>query len=161
MIDYAEHTVHDSRARARFLMLRRLFILGYSMNIVLWFIPSVVIRGNVGGFLWPAQPDRLLSMFSLVRLISQENPLLTLFFVLVFASNIAFIVLAIKVPKRWVFLTAAILSSLFLLLGLFSATPEDIYYIPFTRNLGYIAAALTLVGFVITPVAAATGEQED
>lgn len=162
MIDYAGNTSDDSRARARYLMLRRLFILGYAMNIALWFIPSVVIRGNAAGFFAPAQPDRTLSMFSLVRLTSQENPFLTLFFVLVFASNIAFIVLAIKMQKRWVFLTGAILSAIFLLWGLFSsaAAPENVYYIPLIRYLGYIASALILVGFVIGPVAETTEEEE-
>lgn len=134
--------------------LRNLFLLGYALNIVLWFVPAITMR--VGTFLGVGGEDKTFSMFSLVRLISQQGKLgLTIFFVSVFASNIVFIVLALALPRRWVFLTASSVAAFLILLGLFSGSSEQAQYFLIPRLLGWAASLLTLIGFFIRPPMAA------
>ncbi|HEY7214235.1 MAG TPA: hypothetical protein VIC28_06365, partial [Thermoanaerobaculia bacterium] len=133
----------------RYGMLRRLFVLGYSMNIVLWFVPA--FRMKVGGDLGFGAEDKVFSMLSMVRLISQTSPGWTLFFVVTFASNIVFLVLAFAYPKRWLFIIGASIAAPFMLWGFFSGENPDIHQFLVPRLLGYVATALTLIGFFIRP----------
>ena len=127
--------------------LRTLFIIGYAINIALWFVPEYRVNKSV------------LTLFSLVRSISQVSPGWTMFYVLVFASNIVFIILALASPRRWIFLTASSVAAFFLLYGLFSGSNEQIEYLLIPRILGYIAALITLTGFLIRPPATETKQE--
>ena len=130
--------------------LRNFFILGYALNIILWFVPAVTMR--VGTLLGFGGEEKTLSMFSMVRLISQQHNLgLTIFLVGVFAGNIVFIALALAHPRRWVFITASSVAAFFILLNLFSGSNEQIHYLLVPRVLGWCATLLTLTGFVIKP----------
>ena len=122
-------------------LLRNLFLLGYVLNIVLWFIPTM----RVG-----EQPA--LSAFSLVRLVSQlGNWGATILLVLVFASNVAFVVLALAYPRRWVFIVASSVASFLILLNLFSASNPEMHNLIIPRVLQWCAEFLTLTGFFIKP----------
>ncbi len=139
-------------AIAHYETLRRFFLLGYAMNIVLWFVPAV--KARVGGFFGFGGKEELLSMFSFARMVSQGSPGLAMFLVLVFASNIVFIVLALKYPKRWIFLAGSSLAAFFLLLDVFSSNSNDqVRYLLLPRLLDWAATALTLTGFLIKPPA--------
>lgn len=134
----------------RYYRLRALFLLGYALNILLWFVPMA--RMKVGGFLAFGAEEKTFSMLSMVRLLSQQGALgMTLFLVAVFASNIVFIVLALALPRRWVFLTASSVAAFFILLNLFSGSNEQTTYFLVPKVLGWIASLLTLLGFAIKP----------
>ena len=144
--------------RSTFRTLRALFLAGYVLNIILWFVPATFVGffagcGSSGGF--------LVSMFSIVRLLSQQGNLgATIFFVLIFVSNIVFIALALALPRRWVFLTASSVAAFFILQGgligllrLFSASDEQMTYFLVFRVLQWVASLLTLLGFFMKPPA--------
>lgn len=133
----------------RYAMLRRLFVLGYAMNIILWFVPTM--RMKVGGILGVGAQEDVYSVLTLVQRISQTSPGWHLFFVLTFASNILFIVLAVAYARRWIFITGASVATLFLLWGLFSTDAPGVEGFLLPRILGYVATALTLTGFVVVP----------
>jgi hypothetical protein len=140
----------ESAALERYNLLRRLFVLGYAMNIVLWFVPTY--QGRLGGFVsGSSAEDSVYSTFLLVRILSQTSPGWTLFFVVSFALNIVFIVLAFSWPKRWLFLTASSVSAFFVLWGLFSSGNPNLHSFLLPLLLGYIASAMTMVGFFIKP----------
>jgi hypothetical protein len=134
----------------RYRMLRFLFVLGYVLNIILWFLPYGRVSSELGQ---AGGGGKMFSTLDLVRLLSQTSPGWTLFFVLVFTSNILFIVLALIRPKRWIFLVASSLAGIFFIWNLFSATPQGIEYLFIPRLLSYVASCLTLLGFLVNPPA--------
>lgn len=129
-------------------VLRSLFIVGYVMNFALWFAP--IIRMKVGGIIGIGAEVRSFSMFSLITAISSTNPGQTFLAVLVFASDILFIVLAITYPRRWIFILASSVGVLVLLYSLFIVKLPGMHFL-LPQVLGYVAAALTLTGFLIRP----------
>ena len=127
--------------RSTFRTLRALFLAGYVLNIILWFVPAVKTTAG------------LLSMFSIVRLLSQQGDLGAYYYVLIFASNIVFIALALALPRRLVFFTASSVAAFFILLDLFSASDYQMTYFLAPRVLQWVASLLTLLGFFMKPPA--------
>ncbi len=143
-------TVAAGAPQSTFRTLRALFLAGYVLNIILWFVPS--FKASIGGFMGMGGEERVLSMFSMVQLASQQGNMgLTIFMVLIFASNIVFIALALALPRRWVFITASSVAAFFILLNLFSGSNEQVTYFLVPRVLGWAASLLTLVGFLMRP----------
>jgi hypothetical protein len=56
-----------------FRTLRALFLAGYVMDLILWFVPRW--KMNVGGLMSMGGEERTFSMFSMVRLLSQQGNL--------------------------------------------------------------------------------------
>ena len=105
----------EAAGPTRYGMLRRLFVLGYTMNIVLWFVPA--FRIEIGP--WGGAED--FSILSMARLYSQTGLGWILFFVVTFASNVVFLVLAFSHPRRWTFITASSIVAPYILWRSFSA----------------------------------------
>lgn len=138
----------------RFQLLRALFVCGWVLSIVLTFVPSYRIRTRGGGFFDYYYEYRLLSGYDIIQLLYQEGELgLWMLFVLLFAVEIVFVVLAFKYPKQLVFIAGATFAALNLLLNLFSTPMEGIEVLLIPRVLGYIATAFILSGFFIKPPA--------
>jgi len=134
----------------RYTNLKRVFIFGYALKIVLWFLPAVKVSPESFISIWG--DDKILSMFSFVRLLSKWSFDLTMLMVLVFASNIVFIILAFKHPKRWIFLTGSSFTVFFLLMDMFSTSSNhQVHYLILPKILGYVTDAMTLTGFLIKP----------
>ena len=74
-----------------------------------------------------------------------------MFLVLLFAVQLAFIALALKYPKQCFFIAGAIFAGFFLLVDLFSGTPECIEVLLIPTALHYISVILILSGFFIKP----------
>ena len=128
---------------SRFRMLKSLFVLGFFMNIVLNFVPllQLKVRGDLITH----------SALSLIRTISGTNPGLTFVLVLIFASNILFIALAFAYPKRFIFIVASSFTVIMLIWNFFQGTNPNVIIFLLPQVLGYIANALTLIGFFIKP----------
>ena len=156
-------TTGSGSTESKFRTLRALFITGYVLNIILWFVPSVRYFGpglegtesRFEGFLGS------LSLGMSVVVFDQ---------VLIFASNFVFIALALALPRRWVFITASSVAALFIVVNLISlmGCPFSVLgtrysvlggshctmtYILVPRVLQGVASLLTLLGFFIKPPA--------
>lgn len=130
-----------------FRTLMTLFLSGYVLQIILWFVPTVEM--SFGGFMGE---EGALSMFSFVRLRSQQgNVGFTFFAALLFASNIVVIALALALPHRWVFISASSVSAFGILLSLFSGSNDQMTYLLVPLVLAWVAKLLTLLGFFIKP----------
>jgi len=138
-------------------LLRILFVCGYSIQIILTFVPSIHMK--VGGFLGYGGEERVLSLYDMIQLIFPENPGVALLMVTIFATWVAFVVLALTYPKRWVFLTGAILVAFFFLVNIFTPGQEGqegIEYFVIQRILSFIGSILCLSGFLVKPPKAHT-----
>ena len=129
--------------------LKLLFILGWAISIILVFVPYK--RMKVGGIYGIGGEERTVSLLQETRLLAESTPLISLFMTIAIAIFIAFLVLAIKYPKRWVFLSGAIFMSFFFLLSLFSPPTEGekLFLIP--RVIDFISTAFILTGYFIKP----------
>jgi len=126
--------------------LRILFIIGYSISFILNFIPSFRIKGSF------FQPEKLLSVRDIVKILFGNGQVaLGMFSVLLVAFAIVFVILAIKYPKRWVFVSGASFGVFGLFLSLFVGTPEGVEVLVIPAVISYIANAMILSGFFIKP----------
>ena len=132
--------------------LRALFIAGFALNAILFFVPA--LKAKVGGFLGFGGEERTFSVLTLTREIIQAGHLgLGLFFVIIFCIAVAFVVLAIKYPRRWLFITGACYTIVWFIFALFSGSGKDTEELFLPKLLGYVASALTLSGFWVRPPA--------
>jgi len=130
--------------------LRALFFAGFALTAVLTFVPA--LKAEVGGFMGMGGEERSLSALDLIRLLFQGGQAgLGILFVLMFCTTVAFAVLAIKYPRRWVFIAGSCYAVFGILLAFFSGSNKDIQYYFLPRLLGYIATAMTLTGFWVRP----------
>lgn len=131
--------------------LKTLFIIGFLINIILTFIPSTRIK--TGGYLGIGGEEKLVSTHKMIQLAFRRNPSIALLLVVVFAFFVAVVILAITHPKRWVFLSGAIVVAFFMLVNLFSPSQEELgvkgLIIP--NIIGFIGNILCLTGFFIKP----------
>lgn len=136
----------------RYQILRAFFVCGYVLSVVLTFVPAYRIRTRVGGFFDNHLEYRVLSTYDLIQFMHQEGEYgWWMFYVLIFAVAIAFIALALKYPKQWVFIAGATFAGFLLLLNLFSGTPEGIEHLLIPTVVDYISTILILSGFFIKP----------
>lgn len=138
--------------RSSFQTLRILFICGYLMSIGLTFVPSLEISKHEGMFGMGEVVKHTYSLYEIIRLLYESGEYdWQLFYVTVFAVEIAFVILAIRYPKRWVFISGASFTAFFLLWSFFTPSREGIKYILIPRVLGYVADAFVLLGFFARP----------
>ncbi|MFQ6083957.1 MAG: hypothetical protein ACE5KE_01680 [Methanosarcinales archaeon] len=135
-------------------VLRILFVCGYAIKILLTFVPST--RMKVGGFMGFGGEERVLSPYDMIQLLFKEKPGAAMLIVIIFAIMVAFVVLALTYPKRWVFLTGAIFVAFFLLVSFFQPAREGVEYLIIPRVLGLIGEVLCLTGFFVKPPKAHT-----
>ncbi len=130
--------------------LRALFIAGFALNALIFFLPAFKVK--VGSVLGMGGEVRTFSALTLTREVIQAGHIgVGLFFVIVFCIAVAFVVVAIKYPRRWVFITGACYTVFWLIFGFFSGENKDTQQLFLPQLLGYIASAMTLAGFWIRP----------
>lgn len=121
--------------------LQAVFFLGFALSVVLWFVPA----GEINGVAF--------SLFDLTRLIFQRsfNQGFGVVLFLSFCASIAFAVLTIQLPRRWVFIAGACYTSVWLLYNWFLSGPSnESVKVFFLYNLfDYVSSAMTLTGFWI------------
>jgi hypothetical protein len=146
-----ETVIPDSPKSHTFQLLRILFICGFLMSIGLTFVPRIEITQQ-GMFGIGEVQKETYSMYGLVRLLGERQEVgWQLFYVILFALQIVFVILAIKYPKRWVFISGASISAFLLLWDFFTPSREDIEYLLIPRVLDYISSAFVLLGFFAKP----------
>ncbi len=125
--------------------LRGLFVIGNVIYLVLLFVPSYGLDA-IGG-------QKLMSDLEMMRRFSQTGNLFEFIFLLIVAvvAPLAWIVLALVYPKRWVFIAGASLVVFNVLLELFSGGSPDVKKLLIPRILAYVADAFVMTGFVAKP----------
>ena len=132
--------------------LRLLFIIGFGISIVLFFVPYKRVN--------PTRTDRLEGMVTgrapiegVVSPIEElrHDPAAALFGAILLSVYIAFFVLAIVYPKRWVFLAGAIYMSFSLLLALFVSPSENEHVFLIPNILSILSTILGLSGYFVKP----------
>jgi hypothetical protein len=134
-------------------VLRVIFISGFAVSIVLTFIPSIEVASAppVFGFGNQFLKSELLSDKDIIGKLLQENAIVGLFFVFLFMAQVAILVLAIKYPKRWVFIAGVSLTCLTITLWLFSTTPQSTTTLVIPAVFSWLATFAKLTGFFIHP----------
>lgn len=144
--------IGPSSSSSKYRSYRRVFIGGFALSILLWFVPSVTMK--VGGFLGVGGEEKTLSVLDVVRMLFRAGHLgFAFFLVLLFCISAAFLVLAIKYPRRWVFVAGSSYAVFGIILDVFSGSGTDVHYIYLPKAMGYLATAMTLVGFWCKPPA--------
>jgi hypothetical protein len=138
--------------------LRALFFVGFALSAVLEFVP--VLKMKVGGFMGIGGEERSMSALDLIRLLFQGGQTgLAILFVLMFCVTLAFAALALKYPRRWVFIAGSCYAVFVIVLDFFSGSNKDVEYYFLVQLLGYIATAITLTGFWVRPPVQTTAAQ--
>jgi MFS family permease len=133
-------------------ILRIIFISGFSLQLLLTFIPSVEVNKlKVFGFDNQFLKNETYSDKDTIGLLLQVNPLLGLFFIAVFILQIIFIILAIKYPRRWVFLSGAGLACLSFIGWLFMPKASNTTILVIPALLSWCAMFAKMTGFFIHP----------
>lgn len=132
--------------------LRALFVVGFALDAAMVFVPS--FRMKVGGFMGMGGEERSLSVLDAIRLAFANGQFgIGMFFVLCFCAAVAFAVLAVKFPRRWVFVAGSCFAAFMTVLSIFMGSGDDAhthrYLLP--RLIGYVCAVLQLVGFWVRP----------
>jgi len=145
-----ETVTPNSSQSKTFQLLRILFICGCLMGIVLTFVPGIEITHR--DMFGEEVQKKTYSSYEVTRLLGERQKVgWQLFYVILFALNIVFVILAIRYPKRWVFISGASIAAFFLLWDFFTPSKEGIEYLLIPRILGYISSAFVLLGFFVKP----------
>jgi len=137
--------------RPTFQILRTLFICGHLIYIVLTFVPTIKVspQGMYGS---GKVQEQTYSAYELIRFLGESEQFgWQIFYVVVFALDVAFVILAITYPKRWVFISGASMTAFFLLWDLFTPPKEGIVGMVIPNILDYVASAFVLLGFIAKP----------
>jgi hypothetical protein len=120
------------------------------MEAVLWFVPTYKVA--VGGLIGQGGQERSLSNLDAVRLVIQSGQLgLGILFVLFFCITAAFVALAMKYPRRWVFIAGSCFELFELVFDFFSGSNPNMQPYLLPQLLGYVAAAMVLAGLWVKP----------
>ena len=136
--------------RLAYQALRALFVGGFALDIVLMFVPSIEV--TTAGFLGFGGTVISMSGLDVIRRLFQSGEVgLAMLLVLLFCAQVAFLILAMKYPKRWVFVAGSCFAVFLVILGLFAGSSDNVeeYFVP--RVLSYVATALQLAGFWVKP----------
>lgn len=126
--------------------MRTIFVSGYLISFIMAFVPTLRIKS---GFF---RPEQVLSLKDIIQLLFEGGQTATEVLLGLFVlADIAFVVLAMKYPKRWVFLSGAILAAFGLFMNLFSPKAEGAELLVVPTAISLIAGALPLIGFVMNP----------
>ena len=131
--------------------LRIAFIVGCSLHVILTFAPAY--SAKVGGFLGIGAEDRSFSTFDAIRaaLATNAGEMAGLIGVIWFCSVLGFALLAMKRPRRWVFLAGACVASFFLILSMFAGAPPNVRVYLLPQLLRLSASLMEMTGFWIAP----------
>lgn len=132
-------------------MLRGCFIVGWVLHIVLAFVPMMEVK--TGGFWGFGVQEKSLSPFQAGQMLFEQGTTVVGFlYVIYFSLTVAFLVLGIVRPVRWVFVAGASYGVFFVILAFSAGSPPEnvtMYVLP--EIVSYLAIALTLSGFWTKP----------
>jgi hypothetical protein len=138
--------------------LRALFIAGFVLQCVLVFVPS--LRMTVGSVMGYGGEVRTFSDLEIIRLLFQGGKMgLGTYLVILFCATATFAVLAIKYPRRWVFIAGSCFTIYGIIYGVFAGSDPNVQYLFLPRLLDYISSAMTLGGFWVRPPIATEPKQ--
>src|SRR5580704_5803637 len=126
---------------------RVIFIAAFTLEILLWFVPTISFPTHLGGV--------SISSFRIARSLFLDGQSGEGFLVIfpLFIS-VVILVLAMKYPRRWVFICGACFAALVILSGVSHGRADlevgmDVWFAP--RILSYVASVMGLIGFVVRP----------
>ena len=134
-------------------LLRPLFIAGMTLSLVLYFIPRYSPSGDTLNA-WNATggDERSLSSFDLcLLLIRTGTPAWGAFYIASSGVEVLLLLLALRRPRRWVFIAGASEQLYFLLAFLLRPKGGDLSEALFPSLLPYVAWAMSLTGFFAKP----------
>ena len=136
-------------------VLRTLFTVGFAVQAVDSVVPDVRLAGKTLQYwLETGGTDRLVSDLDLIRFCFRLGLLGWGFYnMLMWVAPFAFIALAMKNPRRWVFVTGAVFAIYQLLFEYVGPQNSEIHVAPISLVLINIARAMALVGFWVKPMA--------
>lgn len=135
---------------------RAIFICGFALATFLWFIPTISVVTE-----WRTES---LSNFQLARFLIESRQFGLCFLVAVpCLISFAITVLAVRYPRRWVFILGSFYALCAIAHGAFigaTAAMEfvDVYFAP--KILTYVASVMGLIGFIIRPPIVGTPNHE-
>jgi len=131
----------------RYQTIRILFIIGYILNIILTFVPSVSYKS----YSYYESAEKYMSDYEAIQILLNAQSFWGIYFVVLFASYFAFIILAFKYQRSWVFITGASVTAFTFILFLFYPSNPDVHRVFLTSVLGYLAMIFILSGFFAKP----------
>ncbi len=144
------HIVSGSPA---YRILRPLFVAGYALSTVLYFIPWYTPTGDVlKAWLATGGVERHLSSFDLCRLLVSTGDVQSgAFYMSLSAIEVVLMLLAVWHPRRWVFLAGACEQVYTLIAFLRRPTANDLPHPLFSVFLYYAVWGMGFTGFFIRP----------
>jgi hypothetical protein len=142
-------------------ILRPVFVAGLALSVVLYFIPWYTPTGDVLRA-WSATGgvERRLSSFDLCRLLVRTGDLQGgAFYMVLSAIEVTLLLLAVRRPRRWVFLAGACEQLYTLIAFLLRPTANDLPQPLFSVVLYYASWAMCFTGFLVRPPAKSTSAQ--
>lgn len=131
----------------RYQTIRILFIVGCILKIVLTFLPSVSYQS----YSFSESPIKYMSDFEAIQILMKAQSFWGFFYVIIFASNIAFLILALSYQRRWIFISGASVTALCFIIYLFSPSNPNVHSIFLTLLFQHLATIFLLLGYFAKP----------
>jgi hypothetical protein len=134
-------------------LLRTLFIAGLALSVILYFVPFYKPAGDVlKAWLATGGVARRLSSFDLCRLLVHTGHVQWgAFYMALSGIEVALLVLALRRPRRWVFVAGSCEQLYLLISFLLRPASTDLSDPWLTHLLLYVSSVLCLTGFLIRP----------
>ena len=141
-----------TRISRTYRLLRLLFIVGMTLSLVLYFLPVYKPSGGILNA-WTATGgvERHLSSFDLcLLLVRTGNPGWGAFYIASSGVELMLLLLALRRPKRWVFIVGSCEQLYFLITFLLRSKAGDLPEAFFFALLTYASWAMSLTGFSLS-----------
>ncbi len=137
-------------------LLRPVFVAGFILSLILYFVPCYKPAGDVlKAWLSMGGVERPLSSFDLCRLLVHTgNVQWGAFYIALSGVELALVLLALRRPRRWVFIAGSSEQLYLLIAFLLRPTSPDLSHPSFFAFLAYASWALCLTGFFVKPPSA-------
>ena len=134
-------------------LLRPVFVAGFILSLILYFVPCYKAAGDVlKGWLSIGGVERSLSSFDLCRLLLQTgNVQWGVFYIGLSGFELALVLLALRWPRRWVFIAGSSEQLYLLVAFLLRPSSADLSQPSFFAFLNYVSWAMCLTGFFVKP----------
>jgi len=134
-------------------ILRRVFVAGLVLSLILYFVPCNKPAGDVlKAWLAMGGAERHLSSFDLCRLLAGTgNVQWGGFYIALSGVELALVLLALRRPRRWVFIAGSCEQLYLLITFMLRPSSEALTQHWFFGFLAYVCWAMCLTGFFVRP----------
>ena len=134
-------------------LLRPVFVAGFVLSLILYFVPCYKPAGDVlKAWLSMGGVERPLSSFDLCRLLVHTgNVQWGAFYIALSGVELALVLLALRSPRRWVFIAGSCEQLYLLIAFLLRPSSADLSQPSFFAFLNYVSWAMCLTGFFVKP----------